>query len=59
MTTIKVIEVIASSQKGIEDAIQEAVTPVSKTIRNIDSVWAKDTMVHVKDGKNSFFRCEL
>lgn len=51
MAIVKVIEVIASSEKGIEDAIRQAVTEVSKSIRNIDSVWLKDTKVHVQDGK--------
>lgn len=48
MSIVKVIEVIASSEKGIEDAIQQAVTEVSKTVRNIDSVYVKDIKVHVK-----------
>jgi len=51
MAIVKVIEVIASSEKGIEDAVQKAVTEVSKTIHNIDSVWIKDIKVHVKDAK--------
>ncbi len=51
MAIVKVIEVIASSERGIEDAIQQAVTEVSKTIRDIDSVYVKDMKVHVKDGK--------
>ena len=51
MPIVKVIEVIASSEKSIEDAIQNAVTEVSKTIHNIDSVYVKDIKVHVKDGK--------
>jgi hypothetical protein len=51
MAIVKVIEVIASSEKGIEDAVQKAVTEVSKTIHNIDSVWVKDIKVHVKDAK--------
>jgi len=55
MSIVKVIEVIASSEKGIEDAIQQAVTEVSKTVRNIDSVYVKDTKVHVKDGKITSF----
>lgn len=55
MAIVKVIEVIASSEKGIEDAIQQCVTEVSKTIRNIDSVYVKDTKVHVKDGKITSF----
>ena len=51
MAIVKVIEVIASSEKGIEDAVQNAVTEVSKTVHNIDSVWIKDIKVHVKDAK--------
>ncbi len=48
---VKVIEVIAASEIGIEDAIQKAVTEVSKTVRNVDSVYVKDIKAHVKDGK--------
>ncbi|MBC6489498.1 dodecin [Flavihumibacter stibioxidans] len=51
MPIVKVIEVISSSEKSIEDAIQNAVTEASKTIRNIDSVFVKDIKAHVKDGK--------
>ncbi len=51
MSIVKVLEVIASSEKGIDDAIQNCVTEVSKTIRNIDSVYVKDIKVHVKEGK--------
>ena len=51
MPIVKVIEVISSSTTGIEDAIQNAVSEASKTIRNIDSVYIKDIKAHVKDGK--------
>ena len=51
MSIVKVIEVIASSEKGIDDAIQTAVTEASKTVRNIDSVFVKDIKAHVKDDK--------
>ena len=55
MSIVKVIEVIASSEISIEDAIQQGVAEISKTIRNIDSVFVKDIKVHVKDGKiNSY-----
>jgi flavin-binding protein dodecin len=53
MPIVKVIEVIASSKKGFEDAVENAVKEVSKTVRNIDSVYVKDMKVHVKDGKVS------
>lgn len=51
MSIVKVIELIASSEKGLEDAIQNAVTEASRTIHNIDSVFVKDIKAHVKDGK--------
>ena len=51
MAIVKVIEVIASSEKSFDDAVKQAVKETSKTIRNIDSVWVKDMKVHVKDGK--------
>ena len=50
MPIVKVIEVISSSEKSIDDAIRNAVSEVSKTIRNIDSVYVKDIKAHVKDG---------
>lgn len=57
MPIVKVIEVIASSEKGIDDAIQQAVAEASKTIRNIDSVYVKDIKAHVKDGKVISYGC--
>ena len=55
MAIVKVIEVIASSNKGIDDALQSAVSEASKTIHNIDSVYVKDIKAHVKDGKISSY----
>ena len=51
MAIVKVIEVIASSEKSFDDAVKQAVKETSKTIRNIDSVWVKDMKAHVKDSK--------
>jgi flavin-binding protein dodecin len=51
MAIVKVIEVIASSEKSFDDAVKQAVKETSKTVRNIDSVWVKDMKAHVKDGK--------
>ena len=49
MPIVKVIEVIASSNESFDDAVKSAVAEVSKTIKNIDSVYVKDFKVHVKD----------
>lgn len=51
MPIVKVIEVIASSEKSFDDAVVQCVDEVSKTIQNIDSVYIKDFKVHVKNGK--------
>ena len=61
MPLVKVIEVIASSEKSIEDAIENAVTEVTKTVRNVDSVYIKDIKAHVKDNKISTYGviCEI
>ena len=55
MPIVKIIEVIASSEKGIDDAIRQAVAEASKTVRNIDSVYVKDIKAHVKDDKITSF----
>lgn len=51
MSIVKVIEVIASSELGFEDAVKNAVAEVSQTIKNIDSVYVKDFKVHVEEGQ--------
>jgi flavin-binding protein dodecin len=55
MAIVKVIEVIASSEKSFDDAVKSGVKEVSKTVRNIDSVYVKDLKVHVKDGNISSY----
>jgi dodecin len=55
MPIVKVIEVISSSTKSIDDAVHNAVAECAKTIRNIDSVYVKDIKAHVKDNKISSF----
>ncbi len=57
MAIVKVIEVIASSEKGIDDAVRNAVREVGKTVKNIDSVYVKDIKAHVKNGEVTSFGC--
>jgi dodecin len=42
MSVVRVIEVIATSEKGYEDAVQQAVADAAKTLRNIRSVYIKE-----------------
>lgn len=47
----KVIEVLASSDKSFEDAMQNALNEVSKTVKEIKSIYLKDQSCRVQDNK--------
>jgi len=42
MAVVKVIEILAESNKSWEDATKEAVAEAIKTVRNIQSVYVKN-----------------
>ncbi len=42
MAIVKVIEVLAQSNKSWEDATQEALKEASKSVRNIQSIYIKE-----------------
>jgi len=46
---VKVIEVIASSDKGFTEATQNAVKEASKTVKNIKSVYIKEMNANVEN----------
>jgi len=48
---VKVIEVLAQSDKSWEDAAQNAIKEASKSIRNIKSIYIKDKSAKVKNNK--------
>ena len=51
-TVTKVIEVSASSKKGIEDAIQGGLKKVAKSVKNIQGAWVNDIKVVTDDDGN-------
>lgn len=51
MSVVKVIEILAESNESWEAAAQAAVAEVSKTVRNIESVYIENMQAIVKDGK--------
>ncbi|GAB3842667.1 dodecin family protein [Hymenobacter jeollabukensis] len=52
MSTIKkVIEVLASSDKSFEDALQRALNEASTTVQGIKSIYIKDQSCRVRDNK--------
>lgn len=59
MAILKVIEVLASSKNGWEDAAKQAVEQASKTVKNIRSVYVKDHSAIVNDGKLTEYRVNV
>lgn len=59
MSVAKVIEIIASSKKSFEDAVQDGVKRASDSLDDVSSAWVKDQSVKVKNGKVVEYRVTL
>jgi dodecin len=59
MAILKVIEIMASSEKSWEDAAASAVKIAAKTVKEIRSVYVQDMSAVVKNNKISEFRVNL
>jgi flavin-binding protein dodecin len=56
MTMLKVIEVLAESNKSWEDAAQNAVATASKSVRNIRSINIENHSAEIAKGKIASYR---
>ena len=56
MAVLKVIELLAESDKSWEDAAQNAVSEASKTVKNIRSVYINEKTATVNGDKIDKFR---
>ena len=59
MSVATVTEISAISEKGFEDAIQQAIARANKTLRNIEGGWVKDRNVMIKDGSITGYKVNL
>ncbi|EGV42700.1 dodecin domain-containing protein [Bizionia argentinensis JUB59] len=59
MAILKVIEVLANSEKSWEDATRKAVKEASKTVKNIRSVYIKEQSAIVNGDNVTEFRVNL
>ncbi len=55
----KVTEIICSSSKSFDDAVENGVKRASKTIKGITGAWVADQKVTVNDGKIDEYRVVL
>lgn len=57
--TYKKLELVGSSTTSIEDAIQNAITECSKSVKHIDWFEVVETRGHIVDGKVGHFQVSL
>ena len=55
----KILEIIGTSSKGTDDAIQNAVARASKTLKNLDWFEVIETRGHLVNGKIGHFQVTL
>lgn len=51
MSIVKVIEVIATSEKSFDDAVKIALQEASKSVKNISSIYVKDMNAKVDNNQ--------
>ena len=55
----KTVELVGSSPKGIDSAIENAISRAAKTIRNLDWFEVKEVRGQIADGKVAHYQVKL
>lgn len=59
MAVVKVVELLAQSPNGWEDATKEALRVASRTIRNIRSIYVKEMQALVENNQITAYRVNV
>ncbi len=59
MAVVKVVELLAESPKGWEEATQEALRTASKTLRGIKSIWVQEMQAVVANNQITAYRVNV
>ena len=59
MSVARVTEIIASSKKSFDDAVNEGVKRACKTLDNVTGVWIQDQKLHIEKGKIAEYRVNM
>ena len=59
MSVATATQISASSEKGFEDAVQQAIARSNKTLRNIEGAWVKDQNVMIENGNITGYKVNL
>jgi flavin-binding protein dodecin len=59
MSVAKVTEIISSSKKSFEDAIEQGVKRADKTLDNVKGAWVKEQKIEIDGGKIKEYRVAM
>lgn len=59
MSVARVTEIIASSEKSFEDAVQHGITRANQTLKNVKGAWVEGQKVDCDGGKITAYRVVL
>ena len=59
MSVARVTELSAVSETSFEDAINEAVSRATKTLRGVEGCWVKDMNVMIEDGRITGYKVNV
>lgn len=59
MSVARVTELSAISETSFEDAINQAVSRATKTLRGVENAWVKDMNVMIQDGNITGYKVNL
>ena len=59
MAVARVTEIISSSKKGFDEAVEKGVKRANKTLKNVKGAWVQDQKVVVEGGEITEYRVTL
>lgn len=59
MSVAKVTEIISTSNKSFDDALDQGIKRACKTLKNVSGAWIKDQKVSLEKGKIVEYRVSL
>jgi dodecin len=59
MSVARVTELSATSQTSFEDAINQAISRATSTLRGVEGAWIKDQNVMIQDGAITGYKVNL
>ena len=59
MSVARTTEIIASSKKGFDDAIETGIERATKTLDKVTGAWIQDQEVVIDDGKIKAYRVRM